>query len=51
MDLTGDPSPSGGEGSHGGGQGGSKAAKRVGPVVAMVAIAWLLKKLFGRRRV
>lgn len=27
---------------------GSPAAKRVGPIVAMVAVAWLLKKLFGR---
>jgi hypothetical protein len=45
MDLTSDPS-----GTATGSTAGSSAAKRVGPVVAMVAIAWLLKKLFGRRR-
>ena len=52
---TGSTSSSGPAGGPGaatstGSSAGSSAAKRVGPVVAMVAIAWLLKKLFGRRR-
>jgi uncharacterized protein len=29
---------------------GSPVAKRVGPVLALVAVVWLLKKLLGRRR-
>jgi hypothetical protein len=32
------------------GAAGSPVAKRVGPVLAVIAIVWLLKKLFGRRR-
>ena len=29
---------------------GSPVAKRVGPVLAIIAVAWLLKKLFGRSK-
>ncbi|MFZ6005249.1 MAG: SRPBCC domain-containing protein [Actinomycetota bacterium] len=29
---------------------GSPVAKRVGPVLAVIAVLWLLKRLFGRRR-
>lgn len=56
MDLTSDPSgsddtaASGPAGRDDPTVAGSSAAKRVGPVVAMVAIVWLLKKLFGRSR-
>jgi hypothetical protein len=32
------------------GAAGSPVAKRVGPVLALLAIAWVLKKLLGRRK-
>ncbi len=32
------------------GTAGTPVAKRVGPILALIALAWLLKKLFGRRK-